>query len=783
MAAKATVVGDYKSGNLRQAGKDLNYIEAQAKGFSKSFMAGFAGVGASIGGLVALQSVVTFFKDSAQAAMDDQKSMVALAQAMDNVGLSAQNAKAEGLIESMMLQTGIADDKLRPAFQKLVTATQDVGKAQGLLQTALDLSAAGYGDLESASKALSAAAMGNFTALQRLKVPIDANIIKTKDFQGAIEALNGVVGGQAAAAAQTYAGQMERIKVAVGEAQEAIGYALLRAMDDLIGKMGGTGGLQGAIMQAGDSIASMIDQVALAGRAVDDLGRELLNISTGGLVKVDDSTSLVNEGLKAMFDSTLALLMGPLPPFIQFLKDMGWYSDDAAASANDLALANEHGARASMQAAKGLSGLGDDTEDAGAKAWEAAKGYYAFYSTLAQGAQLQRDLANTSGSVIGAIQEGFSGKWLKGPGEFVKQYGEAKKAADGLGSSAGGAASEVDKLTNAQQRAADEAKQFESNVQALSTSLQGLIEEVSGATAQAGKATFDGISKQIDAFKSAFEEAKSFAQGIVSSFMGELDLGAALDQAKSAGTSIVEEFAKQGEKAAEFGRRMKELLAAGLSKSAMQDIMGLGFERGLDVMKSLQDGNVAQNIAGINDVYNSVATMANSVADQARAVFYDAGLSLILTTLRGMMDELLPAGKTRRALMGMMDDLAASMNRTATITIATVYTGSAGGSNATPEILTSTPIPEPVPDAGNFYGGIRTFAEGGIATAPTLGIFGEAGPEALIPLDRMGSVSGGGNTYNITVQAGVGDPRAIGKTVVEAITLFERSSGPVFARA
>jgi hypothetical protein len=46
-----------------------------------------------------------------------------------------------------------------------------------------------------------------------------------------------------------------------------------------------------------------------------------------------------------------------------------------------------------------------------------------------------------------------------------------------------------------------------------------------------------------------------------------------------------------------------------------------------------------------------------------------------------------------------------------------------------------------------------------------------------------GSALGGGPTYVVNVTAGVGDPRAIGKSVVEAITLFERSSGPVFARA
>ena len=45
------------------------------------------------------------------------------------------------------------------------------------------------------------------------------------------------------------------------------------------------------------------------------------------------------------------------------------------------------------------------------------------------------------------------------------------------------------------------------------------------------------------------------------------------------------------------------------------------------------------------------------------------------------------------------------------------------------------------------------FAKGGIATRPTLGIFGEAGPEALVPLDRAGGM---GTTVTI---AGVLDDR------------------------
>ena len=86
-------------------------------------------------------------------------------------------------------------------------------------------------------------------------------------------------------------------------------------------------------------------------------------------------------------------------------------------------------------------------------------------------------------------------------------------------------------------------------------------------------------------------------------------------------------------------------------------------------------------------------------------------------------------------------------------------------------------------------------AMGGPVTAGSPYLVGERGPELFVP-DASGSIIpnhdlpmaggsalGGGPTYVVNVTAGVGDPRAIGKSVVEAITLFERSSGPVFARA
>jgi hypothetical protein len=62
-------------------------------------------------------------------------------------------------------------------------------------------------------------------------------------------------------------------------------------------------------------------------------------------------------------------------------------------------------------------------------------------------------------------------------------------------------------------------------------------------------------------------------------------------------------------------------------------------------------------------------------------------------------------------------------------------------------------------------------AEGGITTGPTIAMIGEKGPEAIIPLDRLGSM--GGNTINITVTSA--DPNA----VVAALQRYVRMSGPV----
>jgi hypothetical protein len=89
----------------------------------------------------------------------------------------------------------------------------------------------------------------------------------------------------------------------------------------------------------------------------------------------------------------------------------------------------------------------------------------------------------------------------------------------------------------------------------------------------------------------------------------------------------------------------------------------------------------------------------------------------------------------------------------------------------------SVPVPQlggnPTQVAGRL--GLPRMAEGGIVSSPTLALIGEAGPEAVVPLDRM--QNGGGITINVT--GGLSTSAEIGESVVNALRAYSRSAGPL----
>jgi hypothetical protein len=66
-------------------------------------------------------------------------------------------------------------------------------------------------------------------------------------------------------------------------------------------------------------------------------------------------------------------------------------------------------------------------------------------------------------------------------------------------------------------------------------------------------------------------------------------------------------------------------------------------------------------------------------------------------------------------------------------------------------------------------------AQGGIVNQATLAVIGEAGPEAVIPLDRMGDFGAGGGGNNVTINVNGGDPQS----VVDALRTYMFRNGSV----
>ena len=213
---------------LDKADKETKSFSSKLGSALKTGALAFAALGAAAGA-----AAIKIGVDAVKAAIEDEKAQISLAQTLKNVtkATDAQVKATEDYIDKTARATGIADDQLRPSLDRLVRSTQDVTKAQKLQQLALDIAAGTGKDLATVTEALGKAYDGNLGALKRIGVPLDENIVKTKNFDAAVIALSETFEGQADAAANTFAGRLARFKVAIDEAKESLGQALLPLLE------------------------------------------------------------------------------------------------------------------------------------------------------------------------------------------------------------------------------------------------------------------------------------------------------------------------------------------------------------------------------------------------------------------------------------------------------------------------------------------------------------------------------------------------------------------------
>ena len=216
-------VDDLKK-KLETGSKEVEGFGGKLEKFSKVAAAAFAAAAAAAAAYAAKLAI-----EGVNAAIEDEAAQQRLANALRNVTGATNNqiAAVEEQITKLSLANGVADDKLRPAYQRLATATGDLSKASGALTLALDISAATGKDVETVSNALGKAYEGNTTALARLGIGMSTAEIKTLGLDGTMQQLAKTFGGAATVQANTLEGQIARLKVGFDEAKESVGTALL----------------------------------------------------------------------------------------------------------------------------------------------------------------------------------------------------------------------------------------------------------------------------------------------------------------------------------------------------------------------------------------------------------------------------------------------------------------------------------------------------------------------------------------------------------------------------
>ena len=297
-------IDDLKN-KLNQADNAVETNSEKISAFGKKAAAAFA-----VAAAAAVAYGTKLAVDGVKAAIEDEAAQLRLANALRTAtGATNDQIKAtEDFILQTSLATGVADDQLRPAMQRLAVSTKDTGEAQRLLSLALDISKGKGIELETVANALGRAQDGNTTALGRLGLGLSKAELATLTFTEVQTKLSELYGGAAATNAETFQGKIDRLKVAFDEAKESLGVALLPfiekfitflndeaipALNGFIAGLTGDEGLSNSLTETGRSFEGFGKFVAFT---IDKIGSFIVFLREAiGLV-----VTLANEMIKVI---------------------------------------------------------------------------------------------------------------------------------------------------------------------------------------------------------------------------------------------------------------------------------------------------------------------------------------------------------------------------------------------------------------------------------------------------------------------------------------------------
>jgi uncharacterized protein YukE len=358
--------------------------------------------------------------------------------------------------------------------------------------------------------------------------------------------------------------------------------------------------------------------------------------------------------------------------------------------------------------------------------------------------QANTKIKETTG-ILKAMQNPLSQVWYL--------LGKTREAFEGTSGATGAYNEDLRRSAQQTMRMADEAGIFNKKFQETETTVGGAKKEVESYA----KALKEGLGDALDNAKDALDDAKTafndFATSVSDGIKSAFSFSDAQAAGEETGAGFLDGLRTQVAGVVEYARRIQELLDKNLSKDALAKVLESGAVAGSAIAGELIKGGQTA-IDETNALVDSANAAAEKVGINAASKWYQGGIDTaqkMVDGIQAQLDLLTPK------LMAKMDAIAAKMKRTVDIDVRVTETVS--------RVVATIAA-----------GGIPKMAEGGIVSRPTLALIGEAGPEAVVPLSKMGS---GGGDVNINVTGGLSTSAEIGQSVVNALRAYSRSAGPL----
>jgi hypothetical protein len=611
MAVIIPIVTEYAGKGVQRALKEFQSLT------STTDKAAFVLRKALVPGAIAATGAVAILGkglfEAAKAAAEDQKSQALLARQLQATtgATDAQISAVEQYINKTQLAAGVTDDQLRPALSSLVRATGDTAIAQEQLGLALDIAAGTGKDVESVAIALAKAYGGNFAALTKLGVPLDENITKTKNYQAAQEALSKQFGGASATAANTFDGQLKRLSIAWGEIVEQVGYYVLPYLQRFV-----------------DAVNKYV--VPALGVFIEQLqgGKGVKGAFEVAIASMGDFAPVAIRAMRAATEGVFEFVKAIALSYAGIQTLIG--AAQALASRGKAGLP----AFASALAAAGGAAITDQIKNRTLTYFDNLEARLGSLSTQANAAKAALNPIPDRLDRISAAAAA-----LAGGGDDEEQ-----------GGGAGGGLN----------RMADRAKKLQERLEKAASALR---DDMAGA--------LDTAKERLATAQEAFD---NFAGSVSKTVESVLSFGDAFTTAEESPDftffSALEDQAKRAEK---FGQLVEKLLAEGISKEALDQVLAAGVDTGTAIAEQLL--GAADGVLKANKLVERTQEIADKIAQAAAAKFYGAGVANGQEYLRGVMEAIAEAERRIAGAKRPADIKAASATFSDTLTRLATPTG------------------------------------------------------------------------------------------------------------